>query len=59
MELITAQFSLLLTLTAIVWGGFFVYLLYVFNRTNNLKNEVNSLKALEQEQEQVLVRKGT
>ena len=59
MELITAQFSLLLTLTAIVWGGFFIYLLYVFTRMNNLKNEVNSLKALEQEQEQVLVRKGT
>ena len=59
MELITAQFSLLLTLTAIVWGGFFVYLLYIFNRMNNLKKEVASLKALEQEQEQGLLRKGT
>ncbi len=50
MELITAQFSLLLILTAIVWGGFFSYLLYIFGRTNKLKKEVDSLEALEQDQ---------
>ena len=47
MELITAQFSLLLVLTAIVWGGFFAYLMYIFGRMNKLKKEIDSLEALE------------
>lgn len=50
MALITAQFSLLLVITTIVWGGFFAYLLYIFSRMNKLKKEVDSLQALEQEQ---------
>ena len=50
MELITAQFSLLLILTAIVWGGFFSYLMYIFGKMNKLKKEVDSLKDLEQDQ---------
>ncbi len=50
MEFITAQFSLLLILTIIVWGGFFSYLFYIFGKMNKLKKEVQSLKALEKEQ---------
>ena len=49
MAFITAQFSLLLVLTVIVWGGFFAYLLYIFAKMNNLKKEVQSLRALEKE----------
>ena len=46
---ITPQFSLLLILTGIVWGGFFAYLLYIFSKMNKLKKEIASLNALEQD----------
>ena len=45
---ISAEFSLLLLLTVIVWGGFFAYLMYIFTKMNKLKKEMHSLKALEQ-----------
>lgn len=50
MAFITAQFSLLLVLTIIVWGGFFAYLFYTFLKMDKLKKEVQSLRALEKEQ---------
>jgi hypothetical protein len=48
-DLINSEFGLLLLLTIVVWGGFFAYLMYIFSKMNNLKKEVNSLKALEQD----------
>ena len=46
---VTPQFSLLLILTGIVWGGFFAYLLYIFTKMSKLKKEMASLNALEQD----------
>ena len=46
---ISAEFSLLLIITTIVWGGFFAYLLFMFSKMNKLKKEMQSLKALEQD----------
>ena len=49
MEIISAEFSLLLVLTVIVLGGFFAYLLYIFTKMNRLKRDVQDLRVLEKD----------
>ena len=45
----SAEFMLLLTITVIVLGGFFAYLLYVFGKMSRLQKDVQDLRALEKE----------
>ena len=48
-DLIGTEFGLLLLLTAIVWGGFFLFLFYVLMKILKFNNEMRSLEKLARE----------
>ncbi|MHA1991758.1 MAG: hypothetical protein ACW981_19015 [Candidatus Hodarchaeales archaeon] len=46
-DFIGTEFGLLFILTVIVWGGFLLYLTYIYKKTRDLKSELESLQKLE------------
>lgn len=47
-DLIGTEFGLLFIITLIVWGGFILYLTYIYKKMQDLKSELNSIKKLDQ-----------
>ncbi|OLS22461.1 MAG: hypothetical protein HeimC3_30940 [Candidatus Heimdallarchaeota archaeon LC_3] len=45
---IGTEFGLLFILTMVVWGGFILYLTYIYKKIKDLKSELNSIKKLDQ-----------
>ena len=47
-DFLGTEFGLLLIITIFVWGGFFLYLTYIFNRAQKLNKELQSIKVIDQ-----------
>ena len=46
-DLIGTEFGLLFILTIVVWGGFILYLTYIYKKMRDLKSELNSIEKLD------------